>query len=226
MNGYQFDLDIALGKDLSLTPQLPGLPPHSASLIPFVLAGVDEAGRGPLAGPVVAAAVILPVSPQIEGLRDSKVVPVEQREALYCEIVETAIAWEVIAVEAHVIDAVNIFAACMQAMRQAINGLSVKPHLIIIDGNQCPGSGCPERAIIKGDSKSAAVMAASIIAKVTRDRIMEEFHEQYPHYGFDEHKGYGCKKHIDALRRHGPSPIHRMSFEPVRSVATQPATLL
>src|SRR5207248_396791 len=142
------------------------------------------------------AAVILPESPRLEGLRDSKIVPLEQREALFCEIEQTALASSVAIVENDVIDAVNIFAASMQAMRQALLSLSTKPNVVLVDGNARPGSGFAERAVIKGDSKSAAVMAASILAKVTRDQIMRDAHEQYPQYGFDRHKGYGCKEHL------------------------------
>ena len=184
-----------------------------------LIAGVDEVGRGPLAGPVVAAAVILPSSSEIYGLRDSKVVPLEEREALYCEIQEEALAIEVAIVEPVQIDQLNILEASLLAMRLCVQALTVKPHLVIVDGNKKPGTGLPELAIIKGDGLSASIMAASIIAKITRDQIMREAHEQYPMYGFDEHKGYSVEKHLEALRKHGPCPLHRRSFEPVRSAA-------
>lgn len=190
----------------------------SAVKTTLVIAGADEVGRGPLAGPVVAAAVILPESPLIFGLRDSKVVPVEQREALYCEIQDVAIAYHVAVVDIDMIDSMNILGASLYAIRQCLDSLSVRPDLALIDGNQKAKSTVPERAIIKGDGLSAAIMAASILAKVTRDHIMTEEHEKYPVYGFDEHKGYACEKHLEAIRRHGPSPIHRRSFDPVRSM--------
>jgi len=185
----------------------------------ILLAGVDEVGRGPLAGPVVAAAVILPSDPQIFGLRDSKVVPVEQREALYCEIMEVALAAEVAVVEPTQIDSLNILEARLLAMRLCVQALTLTPHLVIVDGNKKPSTGILEQAIIKGDGLSAAIMAASILAKVTRDQIMREAHEQFPMYGFDEHKGYGCPQHLEALQKHGPCPLHRRRFDPVRSLA-------
>ena len=199
-NGYRFDSAILLEH----------LFPSSV-----YLAGVDEAGRGPLAGPVVTAAVILPSKPCIYGLRDSKVVPSEQREALYCEIMEEALAVEVSIVEPEEIDRINILQATLSGMRRCLQALTLKPHLALIDGNMRPGSGFQERAIVDGDALSASIMAASIIAKVTRDHIMQEAHEAYPHYGFNEHKGYGVPRHLQALREHGPCPLHRRSFAPV-----------
>lgn len=184
----------------------------------FYLAGSDEAGRGPLAGPVVAAAVILPENPMICGLRDSKVVPEEQREALYWEIQDVALAYSVVEIGPEIIDEINILQASLRAMREAIAGLSVKPHFVIVDGNKKPGSGFPEMAIIGGDAQSAAIMAASILAKVTRDHIMMEEHEKYPQYGFAGHKGYSAPSHFAALEKYGPCPIHRKSFEPVRNL--------
>ena len=191
---------------------------NSGLLAPAYLAGVDEAGRGPLAGPVVAAAVVLPSSPLIFGLRDSKIIPPEQREALYCEIMETALAVEVCVIDPQIIDQINILEATLLAMRNCIQKLSVRPSLALIDGNQFPQSGLNERAVVRGDSLSAAIMAASIVAKVTRDQIMIEAHDLFPHYGFDEHKGYGSSRHIEAIKRHGPSPLHRKSFEPIKSM--------
>lgn len=213
MKGYAFDR-----RQLSpviFSPHLPGIAPESSA--PTVLAGVDEAGRGPLAGPVVSAAVILPESPRIRGLDDSKAVTAIQRERLFGAIMERAISSAVSVVQAEVIDSLNILGAAMQSMRECIQKLAVRPHLVLVDGNQKPGSGVPERAIIKGDSLSACIMAASILAKVTRDRIMVEAHERFPMYGFDKHKGYSCKAHIEALRAHGPCPLHRRSFDPLRS---------
>lgn len=184
----------------------------------FYLAGSDEAGRGPLAGPVVAAAVILPPSPKIYGLRDSKVVPEEQREALFWEIQDVALAYCVVEISHEVIDTINIFQASLKAMRDAVAGLSIKPNLVIVDGNQKPGTGFPEMAIVGGDGQSASIMAASILAKVTRDHIMIEEHEKYPQYGFADHKGYSAPAHFAALEKYGPCPIHRRSFEPVRNL--------
>lgn len=206
LDGYEFDQKIAAGFS-------------SESLQKSVLiAGVDEAGRGPLAGPVVAAAVILPSAAKIIGLRDSKVVPPEQREALYCEIQEVALAMEISIIEPIQIDSINILEATLLAMRNCLQALSIKPDLVIVDGNKKPGSGLVEQAIIKGDGLSAAIAAASILAKVTRDQIMTDAHELYPMYGFDQHKGYGSEKHLEALRKFGPCPLHRMTFEPVRSL--------
>ncbi len=204
LDGYEFDFRI--GSSFHSSPDV------------FYLAGLDEVGRGPLAGPVVAAAVILPPEPRIVGLRDSKIVPPEQREALYCEIQETALAVEVAVIEHTIIDSINILEASMLAMRQCAQALQIKPHLVVVDGNRKPGSGFIEQAIIKGDGLSASIMAASIIAKVTRDAIMEELHERYPVYGFDTHKGYGCEQHLEAIRQFGPCEIHRRSFEPIKSL--------
>jgi ribonuclease HII len=189
---------------------------------PFYLAGVDEAGRGPLAGPVVAAAVILPRSPRVYGLRDSKVVPEEQRDALFFEIQEMALAYAVVEVSHEEIDRINILQASLKAMREALALLEIKPHLVLVDGNKKPASGFEEMAIIDGDAQSASIMAASILAKVTRDHIMKEEHEKYPQYGFNEHKGYGAPSHLEALRKYGPCPIHRRSYEPVRAILSPP----
>jgi ribonuclease HII len=204
MSGYEFDARFQPTQSLPLD-------------LPFYLAGADEAGRGPLAGPVVAAAVILPPLPQIYGLRDSKIVPEEQRDALYCEIQETALAYAVVEISHADIDQINILQASLKAMRMALLQLQVKPNLVLIDGNKKAGSGFQEMAIIDGDAQSACIMAASILAKVTRDHIMREEHEKYPQYGFDEHKGYGAPSHLAALKKYGPCPIHRKSFAPVRA---------
>lgn len=203
-DGYEFDASIVAGLSLPLLS---------------LVAGTDEAGRGPLAGPVVAAAVILPPEPRIVGLRDSKAVPSEQREALYCEIQDIALAMEVAVIHPDVIDSINILQASLLAMRQCVHALSLKPSVVIVDGNQKPRTGFLEHCVIKGDSLSASVMAASIVAKVTRDQIMMEAHELYPVYGFNEHKGYGAQKHLEAIQKHGPCPLHRRSFDPIRSMA-------
>lgn len=207
VDGYEFDLNIIDG--------FPNKPLDRT----LVIAGVDEAGRGPLAGPVVTAAVILPFGTRIHGLRDSKVVPLEQREALYCEIQEEALAIEIAVIEPTQIDTLNILQATLLGMRNCLQALTHKPDLAIVDGNQKPRSGFHEQTIIGGDALSASIMAASIMAKVTRDHIMIEAHELYPMYGFNEHKGYGCQKHLEALQKYGPCPLHRRSFEPVRSLA-------
>jgi ribonuclease HII len=180
-----------------------------------IIAGIDEAGRGPLAGPVVAAAVILG-SARIEGLRDSKKVPEAERETLYKQIMSTSRVG-VGTVGADVIDSINILNATKKAMFVAVTNLGLIPQLLLIDALTIPGLSSPQIAFIKGDDKSACIAAASIIAKVTRDRIMMEYHAEYPHYGFNKHKGYATKEHMDKLREHGPCPIHRRSFEPVRA---------
>jgi ribonuclease HII len=226
MDPYQFDFDLisqisSPADDSFFSEHIPSFALDDN----FTLAGVDEAGRGPLAGPVVAAAVILPSSPQIFGLGDSKMIPAEQREALYWEITETALATSVSVVDSSIIDNVNILVAAMQAMREAVKNLKIPPNFVVVDGNQRPGTGVRERAIVKGDQKSAAIMAASIVAKVTRDFLMKEMHEIYPHYGFDRHKGYACRTHLEAIRRYGPCPLHRMSFEPVRTLAQETLAL-
>jgi ribonuclease HII len=187
---------------------------------------VDEAGRGPLAGPVVTAAVVLPHDSRVYGLRDSKLIPVEQREALYCEIMEEALAVETAIVDPEEIDRVNILQATLAGMRSCIHALSIQPHVVFVDGHIRPKSGLLERALVGGDNLSASIMAAGIIAKVTRDHIMTEAHALYPHYGFHEHKGYSVPQHLEALRKHGPSPLHRRSFEPVRQALGEmcPAT--
>lgn len=214
MKGYAFDRS-QFSPAPSATPNLPGIVIDQSA--PVVIAGVDEVGRGPLAGPVVSAAVILSDIPKIRGLADSKALTALQRERLFGQIMERAVATAVSVVEAEIIDSLNILGAAMHSMRECVQKLSVRPGLVLVDGNQKPGSGVPERAIVKGDSLSASIMAASIVAKVTRDRIMVEAHERFPVYGFDKHKGYACRAHLDALRAHGPCPLHRRSFDPVRS---------
>ena len=176
------------------------------------ICGVDEAGRGPLAGPVYAAAVILPRDLVIEGLNDSKKLTEKRREALYDVIVEQAVAYGIASADEKEIDEINILQATFLAMRRAIAQMSIRPDLALIDGNRDSDFGVPAETVIGGDGKSANIAAASILAKVTRDRVMLEYAEQYPQYGFDVHKGYGTKRHYEALREFGPCPIHRQSF--------------
>ncbi len=184
----------------------------------FFIAGVDEAGRGPLAGPVVAAAVMLPAGLRIEGTNDSKKVPERERERLYEEIVRNAECIGIGIVEAEEIDRTDILRATRDAMTKALARLGRMPDLVLIDAVRLPHLAVQQRPIIKGDATSAAIAAASIIAKVTRDRLMLKHHEQYPHYGFDRHKGYATRDHITSIQKHGPCPIHRMSFDKVMTV--------
>lgn len=178
-----------------------------------LICGVDEAGRGPLAGPVCAAAVILPRDLEIEGLNDSKKLSDKRRRALFDIITEQAVAYGIAMVDEKTIDEINILQATFLAMRQAVEQLSVQPSLALVDGNREPDfGGIPVQTIIKGDSLSANIAAASILAKVTRDRFMEEQDAIYPQYGFAVHKGYGTQAHYAALREFGPCPIHRMTF--------------
>ena len=178
-----------------------------------VICGVDEAGRGPLAGPVCAAAVILPEDTVIEGLDDSKKLSEKKRERLYDEITKKAVAYSVAYGTLEEIESVNILEATFIAMNRAIDGLKVKPDFAIIDGNRVPkGIKIPCATLVKGDSKSMSVAAASILAKVTRDRLMLTYDEKYPQYNFKKHKGYGTKEHTELLKQYGPSPIHRLSF--------------
>ncbi len=224
IRGYEFDQTIRLGLGRSDGLFLESSP--SSSPYSILIAGVDEVGRGPLAGPVVAAAVILPESPQIDGLNDSKALSEKKRLELVPQIQSVALAYEVTVVENAVIDNINILAASLQAMRLAVKGLAIRPHLVLVDGNQKPGSGLPERAIIKGDTLSASIMAASILAKVARDQMMVEAHQLYPVYGFDGHKGYGAKSHIEAIKKYGPCPLHRVTFDPLRSLLKKEKALL
>ena len=182
------------------------------------VAGVDEAGRGPLAGPVIAAAVILDPNNPIPGLADSKLLTEKQREALYALIQERALAWAVGRAEAAEIDTINILQASLLAMQRAVNALHIVPQLALIDGNRCPKLSCAAKAIIRGDQTEPAISAASIIAKVTRDREMILLDQQYPHYGFAQHKGYPTKAHVAALQKYGASDVHRKSFGPVAEV--------
>ena len=177
-----------------------------------ILCGVDEAGRGPLAGPVCAAAVILPRGLEIPGLNDSKKLSEKKREALYDVIISSAMAYGIAFADVEEIERLNILHATFLAMNRAIAQLSVRPELALIDGNRNSDIEVPSRCIVKGDSRCADIAAASILAKVTRDRYMIKMAEQYPQYGFEQHKGYGTKQHYAALREYGASPIHRMSF--------------
>ena len=177
------------------------------------ICGVDEAGRGPLAGPVCAAAVILPEGAVIEGLDDSKKLTEKKREKLYDIIKETAVAYSVAYGTLEEIESVNILEATYLAMNRAIEGLSVKPDFALIDGNRVPrGIKSPCETFVKGDSKSMSVAAASVLAKVTRDRLMLEYDKKYPEYNFKKHKGYGTKEHTELIKQYGPCEIHRLSF--------------
>ena len=176
------------------------------------ICGIDEAGRGPLAGPVVAGAVILPGDCEILWLNDSKQLSEKKREALYEEIMEKAIAADVGIVGPERIDEINILQATYEAMRQAIGKLKVRPQILLNDAVTIPDMEIPQEPIIKGDAKSLSIAAASVIAKVTRDRIMKEYDRMMPEYGFAGHKGYGSSAHIRAIREYGPSPIHRRTF--------------
>lgn len=187
---------------------------------PGLLAGVDEAGRGPLAGPVVAAAVILDARNPIEGLADSKVLTARKRELLYDEIRAKALCCSVAQASVEEIDQINILQATMLAMRRAVEGLRLKPTKVLVDGNRLPVLEVLAEAIVKGDSKVQAISAASILAKVTRDRWCAELHLLYPQYGFADHKGYGTAEHLLALQTHGACPEHRKSFSPVTRVLT------
>ena len=176
------------------------------------ICGVDEAGRGPLAGPVCAAAVILPEHLQIPGLNDSKKLTDKKRRELFPVIQEQAIAYGIGLASEQEIDEINILQATFLAMRRALDQLTVRPEIALIDGNRETDFGLPVKTVVKGDSLSANIAAASVLAKVTRDNIMVELTQQYPEYGFEIHKGYGTKAHYEALRTYGPSPIHRRSF--------------
>ncbi len=181
-----------------------------------LVAGVDEVGRGPLAGPVVTAAVILDPQRPIEGLADSKKLTEKRREALFDVIKERALAWSIGRAEVEEIDELNILQATMLAMQRAVAGLQPQPEHALIDGNRCPKLPCTSEAVVKGDSRVAAIAAASILAKVTRDREMVEMDGRYPGYGLAGHKGYPTRSHVQALAELGVTPIHRRSFAPVR----------
>lgn len=184
-----------------------------------LIAGVDEAGRGPLAGPVFAAAVILHPEKTINGLTDSKLLSAKRREQLFIEIQTNALAWAIAKADVDEIDAINILQASLLAMQRAVLALTAIPQLILVDGNKCPQYlPCPAQAIVQGDKTVAAISAASILAKVARDNEMCLLDKQYPGYGFAVHKGYGTKAHLTALTKLGASPIHRRSFTPVNKL--------
>lgn len=183
-----------------------------------IVAGVDEAGRGPLAGPVSVAAVILPKGIIIPHINDSKKLSAAMRDKLYDEIMEKALCVKQIFVDERTIDRVNILQATMNGMYEAIFALDPQPKKVLLDAVQLSELPMPSQGIIKGDAKSASIAAASIIAKVSRDRLMDEYDKQYPQYGFAGHKGYGTAQHIEAIRKYGPCPIHRLSFEPIKSM--------
>lgn len=181
-----------------------------------LIAGVDEAGRGPLAGAVYAAAVIFDEGVYIDGVNDSKKLTPKKRDALYDEIIQKAKAYCIFAVDEKVIDEINILNATYKAFQGAIAGLDVTPDYVLIDGNRAKGIEIPHETVVKGDSKSFSIAAASILAKVARDRYIEEADKLYPEYGFAGHKGYGTKAHLEAIAKYGPCPIHRMTFGGVR----------
>lgn len=186
-----------------------------------LIAGVDEAGRGPLAGPVCAAAVILPAEYDLPGLNDSKKVSEKRRETLAEAIKNQAVAWSVVMLSAQDIDRINILQATLAAMSRTVAELMPQPTEVLVDGNQVPDVPLPVKALIGGDALEPAISAASILAKVSRDNWMLKLHEQYPVYGFDRHKGYPTKVHMEALREHGACPEHRRSFAPVARATQQ-----
>lgn len=183
-----------------------------------LIAGVDEVGRGPLVGNVVAAAVILNPEKPIQGLADSKKLSAKKREQLYIEIKEKALAWCVASATPQEIDELNILHATMLAMKRAVEGLQLQPEFVYVDGNRCPDLNCPSEPVVKGDSKIAEISAASILAKVDRDLEMTQLDQQHPDYGFAKHKGYPTPLHFEALKKYGPLPEHRRSFRPVREL--------
>lgn len=184
----------------------------------LLIAGVDEVGRGPLAGPVIAAAVILDPARPIAGLADSKKLSATRREQLAVEICAKALAWALGRAEVAEIDQINILRASLLAMQRAVAALGIAPERVLVDGKHCPTLPCPCAAIIKGDATVPAISAASILAKVARDAELCELHDRYPHYGFAQHKGYPTAAHREALLRYGPCPAHRRSFAPVAAV--------
>ena len=187
--------------------------------VPGLMAGVDEAGRGPLAGPVVAAAVILDDLHPIAGLNDSKKLTAKRREKLFDEIKAKALCFSIAEASVKEIDEINILQATLLAMKRAVEGLRLKPVKVLVDGNRLPAIDIRAEAIVQGDALVPAISAASILAKVHRDRLCEQMHAQYPQYGFDQHKGYGTAVHLAALQAHGPAECHRLTFAPVaRSV--------
>ncbi|MGI1678522.1 MAG: ribonuclease HII [Cellvibrionaceae bacterium] len=194
------------------------LPPFVSEYKGHLFAGVDEVGRGPLAGDVVTAAVILDPNCPIEGLNDSKKLTEKKREALFDIIKEQSISWCIARASAEEIDKINILQASLLAMARAVEGLSVQPEHVLVDGNKIPKWNYPAEAVVKGDSRVPAISAASILAKVTRDREMVALSDTYPEYGFESHKGYPSKRHLEALELYGVLPIHRRSYAPVRKI--------
>jgi len=190
-------------------------PPFISFYKGHLLAGVDEVGRGPLAGDVVAAAVILDANNPITGLNDSKKLSEKKREQLFDEIKTKAISWCVARASVAEIDSINILQASLLAMKRAVEGLKVVPEHVLVDGNKLPVWNFSAEAVIKGDARVPSISAASILAKVTRDREMVQWHQQFPNYGFDQHKGYPTALHLQALRKHGPIELHRRSYAPV-----------
>lgn len=185
-----------------------------------IVAGIDEAGRGPLAGPVVAAACIIPPGLLIPGIDDSKVLSKEQRAEIYQIIInDERISYGIGIIDHKTIDRINIFQATIAAMLMAVIKLPLEPHVLLVDGLKLPHPTLPAKKIIQGDSKSQSIAAASIIAKETRDRLMVEYHQQWPLYGFNQHKGYAVPSHLAAIQMHGICPIHRLSFEPIKSLS-------
>ena len=191
----------------------------------FLVAGVDEAGRGPLAGPVVAAAVILDPLRPIDGLADSKILSERKRDSLF-EIIKTvALSWSVGVASVEEIDEFNILQATLLAMQRAVNGLAIQPDKVLIDGNRLPSLLIPAQAIVKGDSKVKVISAASILAKVERDKIMVDYHKKYPDFSFHLHKGYGTQQHLAEIEQFGILPIHRKTFNPVKTMLSQQRTI-
>ena len=193
--------------------------------LPSVIAGVDEAGRGPLAGAVYAAAVILNPARLIDGLADSKLLASDRRETLAEEIKASSLAWCVAFATVQEIDSLNILRATLLAMQRAVQGLATLPQLALVDGNQAPRLSCAVQTVIKGDATVPAISAASILAKTARDADLMRLHVLYPEYGFDRHKGYGTPQHMDVLRRFGPCPEHRRSFAPIKAFDPQPCAI-
>ena len=182
------------------------------------VAGIDEAGRGPLAGPVVAACVVFPVGMSVDGVRDSKKLTASRRQALFQVIMDKAMSVGVGMADEKEIDQTNILAATLKAMKRAFDRMVVRPDYVLVDGLNLPVLPCPGQTMIRGDDQSQSIAAASIIAKVSRDRLMLDYDRQWPAYGFAEHKGYGTERHLAALAAHGPCPIHRRTFAPLRPV--------
>lgn len=186
-----------------------------------LIAGVDEAGRGPLAGPVIAAAVILHPDHPIKGLADSKKLTEKQRDNLFKEIRTKALVWSVARATVAEIDSINILQASLLAMQRAVQRLAIPPQMVLVDGNKCPIFPCKAKAVIKGDETEPAISAASIVAKVLRDRFMRMLDKKYPQYGFAQHKGYGTQQHVEALQQVGVSRVHRRSFAPVAELIVE-----